>query len=547
MAIQTGPAESPTQISTNIDNIQGNILGGFSQNHQAFLFVQIPDAESGKDWVQDVVDDRATSTEVLQQKEEFRRRQAAASPGQTDADILGDATATFVNLAFTWGGLQALGVSDDDLATFPDDFRQGMRARASIIGAVDDSAPENWIPPFHEDPDSQVHAILIVAADLADDRDAKVAELIEQLDDHGIVLLSRQDGDVREDDPGHEHFGFDDGVSQPGVRDDRVTPPDSNDPNLGLPGQDRLWPGEFVLGYPRQADGEDGPDRGAVDTPGPVVHSGPEWTDDGSYLVYFRLRQDVKGFRTFLTDQAASLQISEDVMGAKLVGRYKSGCPLEVTHFEAGSFDTTHGDPSEKDPKDPSLLTPEKINDFDYHDDETGTNPDRKGANDDDGHRVPRAAHIRKVYPRNELPVPGEAEAERRRILRRGIAFGQSFDPYAPDEDFDPLNPGDNPTGANGDRGLQFVSYQTSLADKFEFLLRAWVNNSQFPQSGDGQDLIISFTAQRDANGNEFRPFRLPLPDGTHDIAAPHRWVFITGGEYFFQPSISALRQLSGD
>jgi hypothetical protein len=40
---------------------------------------------------------------------------------------------------------------------------------------------------------------------------------------------------------------------------------------------------------------------------------------------------------------------------------------------------------------------------------------------DADGHLVPRAAHIRKVYPRNQNP-PGKPEAERRRMLRRGTS-----------------------------------------------------------------------------------------------------------------------------
>jgi Dyp-type peroxidase family len=546
MAIETTSAPAPTtQIDTNLDNIQGNVFGGFNKDHQAFLFVHVRHRDHGRRWLQELIPQVATSAQVLQGKQEFRKRRATASPGQTDAEILGDQRQALVNVALTWNGLRALGVSDADLAEFPDDFREGMRARADIIGAVDESAPQHWVRPFHNP--CELHAVLIVAADTAADRDTRVAELTRQLSRHGIELLSTQEGDIREGDQrGHEHFGFEDGVSQPGVRDDRVTPPDPNDPNLGLPGQDRLWPGEFVLGYPRQTAGEDGPERGAVDTEGPVFRSGPAWTDDGSYLVYFRLRQDVKGFRAFVASQAQVQGIPDDVMGAKIVGRYPSGCPLEVTHFEAGSFDTTSSDPSKRTPADQGLADdPTKNNDFDYHDDETGTGPDRKGANDDDGHRVPRAAHIRKVYPRNELPEPGEAQAERRRILRRGIAFGQSFDPTQPDERFDPLHPGHNPTGANGDRGLLFLSYQASIAEKFEFLLHTWVNTSDFPQVGDGQDLLISFTTQRDANGKQTRPFHLP-GGAVPDITAPARWVFISGGEYFFQPSISALTTLAG-
>src|SRR6516162_6886003 len=36
--------------------------------------------------------------------------------------------------AFTWSGLRALGVDEASLATFPEEFRQGMVARAEMLG-----------------------------------------------------------------------------------------------------------------------------------------------------------------------------------------------------------------------------------------------------------------------------------------------------------------------------------------------------------------------------------------------------------------------------
>ena len=51
---------------------------------------------------------------------------------------------TTLNLSFTYTGLAALGVDAALLATFPEDFREGMAARAHLLGDVGESAPEHW-------------------------------------------------------------------------------------------------------------------------------------------------------------------------------------------------------------------------------------------------------------------------------------------------------------------------------------------------------------------------------------------------------------------
>ena len=53
-----------------------------------------------------------------------------------------DSTKRWVTLAFTWNGLRALGVPEESLATFPEEFRQGMAARADILGDTGADAPK---------------------------------------------------------------------------------------------------------------------------------------------------------------------------------------------------------------------------------------------------------------------------------------------------------------------------------------------------------------------------------------------------------------------
>ena len=69
-----------------------------------------------------------------------------------------------VNLGLTHPGLAGLGVPDASLARFPDDFRQGMAARAaSRLGDAGADLPAHWeaTPPVR---DRGVHAVVLVSA-----------------------------------------------------------------------------------------------------------------------------------------------------------------------------------------------------------------------------------------------------------------------------------------------------------------------------------------------------------------------------------------------
>ena len=67
----------------------------------------------------------------------------------------------WVTVAFTWNGLRALGVTEASLATFPEEFRQGMAARAEILGDTGANHPDHWVGGLAS-PD--LHAIVILFA-----------------------------------------------------------------------------------------------------------------------------------------------------------------------------------------------------------------------------------------------------------------------------------------------------------------------------------------------------------------------------------------------
>jgi Dyp-type peroxidase family len=252
---------------------------------------------------------------------------------------------------------------------------------------------------------------------------------------------------------GFEHFGYRDGISQPGIRG--LTRRSTTNPDLGLPGQDLIWPGEFVFGYPGQDP------RDAVKAGQPPDMAAP-WLRDGSYMVFRRLGQKVPEFRKFVADRAARLGMEPELLGARVFGRWKSGAPLELAPLRD---DWALGN------------DPRRNNDFDY-----GVDPFQR--------RCPYAAHIRKAYPRDDAPG-GEAEAQTHRIRRAGIPFGLEV---APDE-----------TTTRLSRGLMFVCYQTSIERRLEFIQRRHADDPDFvtgkvrPMSGapvtPGFDPIIGQAA----------------------------------------------------
>ena len=469
-----------TSNTPDPSNLQGNGIGGFNKPFQLMAYLRFTDLAGAKAFLGEIADEVTTTDTVLNWKAEYREQYPKDS-GERHPDPTGELQTGWLNLVLSFAGMQFL--EADELDAFPADFREGMAAAKERIGDLDESDPENWIAPFAAP--GGLHAMAIIGADSAELLEAKMHELGEKLNTHKVVALrpGEQEGaNLPEPEAGHEHFGFKDGISQPAVKGFSE-------------GDDLIEPGEFVVGYPKQGGG----DPGAF----------PSWARDGSYVVYRRLRQDVAGFRAFVDQNSTALGLSPDELGALFVGRYKSGAPLEMTTKEAQEHPSDGFIPPDTKERHEDAV----INDFEYE------------PHDSDGHLVPHAAHIRKTYPRNAFP--GEEESDRRRILRRGIPFG------------DPLPKGETSEPVDGERGLLFLCYQSSITDQFEFIQQSWANSPGFPPTSGGElagrDPIIS----QDVADPQIH---LPRQNTTLTLA---RWVITTGGEYFFSPSVSGLRHLA--
>ncbi len=550
MAYTTAAARAATADGTQAPDepyldgaeIQGNVVPGFMKPYLAVAALTIGDVARAKGWLADVAPRVTTLAEAMQSRAKVRahrglgpersRRLGTLPPGMNDV---------WLNIAMSSGGLSKLlrgGDHAGDLGLFTDQgFQRGLAARSALLGdPVDPSAagnPANWL---FGGPGREADVLLILAADRAEAGAGALAELRAHAVGSGLTVLYEESGH-KLDAIGKEHFGFQDGISQPGVRGrlhdfpgDFITTRTIDPSSLpdawlyGLPGQYLVWPGEFVFGYPRSA----------ADPliPGQVNLPGPAWSRNGSYLVFRRLRQDVAGFRAFLAESAEALAgqpgfegVTPEWVGARLVGRWPSGAPVARLPYA-----------------DDTGLGVDRLanNHFGFASDATeeplvaglkaGHWPDA-GA-DPVGLACPMAAHIRKVNAREAAnDLGGRRASFSRRILRRSQPFGPALGELT------------GPDPANGNRGLLFTCYQASIEDQFEFLCNGWMGSAKRPRSPGGFDMVIG---QNGLPGDRRERSCTVFGRGavTATLATMHDFVVPTGGGYFFSPSVSALKEV---
>ena len=536
--VQPASTTTPTtEPILQVNEIQGNSLGGFQKDHEVLMFLKITNVAIAKKWLQSLTPYIATAAEVIQFNRLFKETRKRRYGRE------GTVRSTFINIGFSFDGLKKLTPNADQ---FTDEaFKEGLPKRSAALGDPTDPQaighPNNWVIGG---PNSVPDVVVIVASDDPSRLDEEVEWLTASLPT-GLQIMFKQRGETLPGAlAGHEHFGFKDGISQPGIRGrlsdhendfltDREDPVDH--PDQGKIGQDLLHAGEFVFGYPTQIGEPDRDENGkAIDglnvKEGPIATAGPTWAENGSYLVFRRLRQDVKGFHAFLEATATMLSaqnpafagISAAKVGAKFVGRWASGAPIV---------------------KAPDQDNPALENDVDFE----------FQAEDDDpqGFKCPFAGHIRKAYPRDterplgsEEPFINESATQTRRLLRRGIPFGKPMASGCPMRSLLTLaglkklfQPNDD-----GDRGLLFLAYQTSITRQFEFVSQAWVNNPDFPDAGDRHDAILGQSLDPSTRD---RTIVLQAPGQNSEVKLPTDWVIPTGGGYFFTPSISGLQHLA--
>jgi deferrochelatase/peroxidase EfeB len=259
------------------DDIQHMLLARVPALTGRYEFLSFRDAACGRTWLSAVLEKVQSAAEVRTSVEQDNR---------------------WVTVAFTWNGLRALGVDEASLATFPEEFKQGMVARAEMLGDIGENHPDNWVGGLAR---PHLHAIAILFARDAAERtrcQAEYDKLVARCE--GLEVHSTLDLEATPPfDYAHDHFGYRDRLSQPVIEGTGEVPT----PGSGAP----LKPGEFILGYPDES-GQPYP------MPQPEILS-----RNGSYMAYRRMQEHVGKFRDFLRAHGKTPE-EQELIAAKLMG-----------------------------------------------------------------------------------------------------------------------------------------------------------------------------------------------------------------------------------
>ncbi|WP_448663370.1 Dyp-type peroxidase [Sphingomonas sp. CJ20] len=449
------------------------------------------------------------------------------------------------SLAFTCEGLRRMGLGANTLASFDRPFKEGMfqEDRLRRLGdrrghdwlptvipkgpkwsgntPLDDAATDDEVHAFAEDEGEPaetrvrtpvtVHALLLLYDADEAAAEARCVQVGAALAPHQVAIVHHLPLDLRTDARGiaREHFGFADGVSQPEpyapgvVTRGGVDAP--QDPWNGVPLGEILM--GHVNGHHEVAPGPVVPDTPQGRAAGLAPHPrGEGFLDlglDGSYMVVRELRQYVTAFWQSMAASAKAIGASDPGAGHvdanwiadRVIGRDLDGnllCP-------GGTLPPDQYD--------------QPANDFGFYD------------RDQHGHGCPMGSHVRRGNPRDGLaPKPADKQtlldaANNHRILRRGRKYGPTIvDPLVDD---------------GAERGLLFVCLNTDITRQFEFVQQTWMLNPNFATLFDETDPLIGPAGTLTIPET---PLRRIIPVET--------FVQMAGGEYFFLPSMPALRYL---
>jgi Dyp-type peroxidase family len=483
-----------------------------------------------------------------------------------------------LNIALSWKGLSALDLPTATLRLMPDEFIEGMAARKRVLGDLEVSDPTNWDVVWKNAAESADHAAhVLVSLNAQADAMGRPVPMLETWTqwltklptypeaDGKVVLLSghsqRPDGrgpvETRWQDSGTimatleggvlapkpvEPFGFVDGISDPVFIGQDVLDEDptaavgsgkiTSGPFDPLKSWAPLATGEFILGLP--SEGQELP----------VASVPANFMRNGTFMALRKLHQNTAAFDNAMARHAetfrkvAGLASTEEAMRtlkSKMVGRWPSGVPLIVAPTMADEERVMAQYPVlQKIATRQALTAEDKIQYAAFE----RMLRDYRYVDDPDGVKCPMGAHVRRVNPRDMLDPDhprGEATTaltNRRRILRRGLPYGDSSEAARRDD--------------QAEHGVFIMAVCTSLFRQFEFIQQQWIQYGLDLDSGNDSCPITGRRDPLNPQANKFVVQADPDSGKAPYIAANlPQFVETRGGEYFFIPSITALRMMA--
>jgi Dyp-type peroxidase family len=415
------------------------------------------------------------------------------------------------NIAFTIGGLAKVGVAPDVLSSFPPEYIQGMAKRADINRDGGRSAPACWEDHWRDGTVDLWIAIYAASDDRRDRQHQRLKDLLGEFDmpadkyDLANRFLAG-DTNVWIDDAGSqperekalEHFGFEDGISNPPIKG--LTPDGLVTTNAGgkldkagnwLP----IAAGEFLYGH--------------LDEIGEIP-LGPTPTDigvNGTHMIFRKLSQNVDSFRCYIRMLAGQYGMKADELAEKLVGRKRNGSALVASPPPGDSNDFVYG-------------------------------------NDTLGMICPLGSHVRRSNPRDSLGFE-TLLVDRHRILRRGIPYGKLVPRETKQAEVNPpvRVSVDGVEGEYPGQGLLFIALNVDIRRQFEFVQSQWMNLGNDLNQGSDRDPIVG---SHDPDHPKHNRMVFLTESEEAVVVCPEIPAFVEtrGGDYFFLPGLHAYASI---
>ncbi|KAJ5238116.1 hypothetical protein N7489_008207 [Penicillium chrysogenum] len=524
-------------------NIQGDTWPRLPKKAEKFIFFRITNVKEFKKGLPMMADFITTGEAALRNRSDIFKRKAQGIEGLIQGLVS-------FNIAFSANGLAKLGAEK-----LNDDFFNGGQFKDMTAPEEGQSAEDHqgldaqgeWVPEFKPS-SGGIDGVLTVTGESPESIEKWIKKTfnytfnVDDKQSSSVEIVYVKEGKVFKNH--EEHFGWADGISQPIIKglDDISVAQNVN-------GMKPIDPGVIFVG----SEGDES--------------KNPEWAKDGSFMVFRIYEQLVPEFYHWCARncpiaaeetkkaQEQGKEVSWSGKAMDQMGLFSSrlesfpapspileilikhnalGAPMEVHPLE---------DPNHSKNKDQPWFTTNNM--------KTLNNTDDFNYNPSDQTKCPYASHMRKTGPRDDYP-----DYNKHVMIRRGIPYGE----WCSDEE--------RASGTTQhERGLLFVSYQSSIENGFVTQQKRWANSPDGPTDmakhnggvSQGIDPIIGQvhpsrngkSTGDQINAKYQQPPQIPFPDSDLEKPAPQvydkkldldRIVVPHGGEYFFTPSIEALK-----